>query len=155
MCCRAGTEQSLSYSDFINRDLIHFSVYDVKRSIPCVVDGFKPSQRKIMFSCFKRNLTSEIKVAQLAGYVSENASYHHGEASLQGAIICMAQDYVGSNNMNLLRPNGMFGSRRLGGKDAASPRYIYTQLEAITNKVRRALISWLLPLAGALRSLRW
>ena len=59
-----------------------------------------------MFSCFKRNLTSEIKVAQLAGYVSENASYHHGEASLQGAIIGMAQDFVASNNVNLLYPVG-------------------------------------------------
>ena len=131
------TEATMSYTDFINRDLIHFSVYDVKRSIPSVVDGLKPSQRKILFSCFKRNLTSEIKVAQLAGYVSENAAYHHGEASLQGAIIGMAQDFVGSNNMNLLRPNGMFGSRRLGGKDAASPRYIYTQLDTIASKVFR------------------
>lgn len=134
-----GTEaQDVSYTDFINHDLIHFSIYDVKRSIPSVVDGLKPSQRKIMFSCFKRNLIStEIKVAQLAGYVSENAAYHHGEASLQGAIICLAQDYVGSNNMNLLLPNGNFGSRRLGGKDAASPRYIYTQLTPITSKVFR------------------
>lgn len=127
----------VTYTDFIHRDLIHFSVYDVRRSIPSVVDGLKPSQRKILYSCFKRNLTSEIKVAQLAGYVSENAAYHHGEASLQGAIIGMAQDFVGSNNMNLLRPNGMFGSRRLGGKDAASPRYIFTQLEPVTSKMFR------------------
>jgi DNA gyrase/topoisomerase IV subunit B len=132
-----ATEEHVTYKDFIDRDLIHFSVYDVRRSIPSVVDGLKPSQRKIMYCCFKRNLTSEIKVAQLAGYVSENAAYHHGEASLQGAIICMAQDYVGSNNVNLLRPNGMFGSRRMGGKDAASPRYIFTMLEKITQKLYR------------------
>ena len=59
-----------------------------------------------MFACFKRNLKSELKVAQLSGYVSEHAAYHHGEMSLQGTIINMAQSYVGSNNINLLMPIG-------------------------------------------------
>ncbi len=127
----------VSYVEFINRELIHFSVYDVKRSIPSVVDGLKPSQRKVMYGCFKRNLTSEIRVAQLAAYVSENAAYHHGEASLQGTIICMAQDFVGSNNLNMLKPNGQFGSRRMGGKDASAPRYIFTQLDPIAFKIFR------------------
>jgi DNA topoisomerase II len=128
-------EEEVTYQDFINSELIHFSVYDVKRSIPSVVDGFKPSQRKILFGCLKRNLVKEAKVAQLAAYVSEHAAYHHGEASLQAAIICMAQDYVGSNNLNLLLPKGQFGSRRMGGKDAGAPRYIYTQLHPITQKI--------------------
>ena len=88
----------------------------------------KTSIRKILFSCFKRNLVKEIKVAQLAGYVSEHSGYHHGEASLQGAIIGMAQNYVGSNNINMLMPNGQFGTRLTGGKDSASPRYIFTEL---------------------------
>ena len=130
-------EEHVSYQEFINRELIHFSVYDVKRSIPCVVDGLKPSQRKILYTCFKRNLVDEIKVAQLAGSVSEQAAYHHGEASLQGAIICMAQDFVGANNIQLLYPSGMFGTRRLGGKDASAPRYIFTRLESITQKIFR------------------
>ena len=123
-----NTKAEITYSDFVNKELVHFSVYDVKRSIPSVIDGFKPSQRKIMFSCFKRNLVDEIKVAQLSGYVSEHSGYHHGDVSLQGAIVGMAQDFVGSNNINLLMPNGMFGSRRMGGKDAGQARYIYTQL---------------------------
>ena len=76
--------------------------------------GLKPSQRKILFSCLKRKLHSEIKVAQLAGYTSEHAAYHHGEASLNGAIIGMAQDFIGSNNLNLLMPNGQFGTRLMG-----------------------------------------
>lgn len=130
-------EKSVTYTEFINKELIHFSVYDVKRSIPSLVDGFKPSQRKILFSCFKRNLKEEIKVSQLSGYVSEHAGYHHGEASLQGAIINMAQNFVGSNNINLLKPNGMFGSRRMGGKDASESRYIFTQLNEITLKIFR------------------
>ena len=127
------TEKTVTYEDFIDKDLIHFSNYDVERSIPHIADGMKTSQRKILFSCFKKNLNKEIKVAQLAGYVSENASYHHGEASLQSAIVGMAQNFVGSNNINLLKPNGQFGSRRCGGADSASPRYIFTQLSTMTN----------------------
>lgn len=121
----------VGYSQFVNDELIHFSIADNARSIPHVMDGLKPSQRKILWAALKRNLVSEIKVAQLAGYVSEHAAYHHGEASLNGAIVGMAQCFVGSNNLNLLAPNGQFGSRIKGGSDAASPRYIYTALEPI------------------------
>jgi DNA topoisomerase-2 len=117
-----------SISEFINHELINFSIADLERSIPNLMDGFKPSQRKVMFGCIKRNLYSEIKVAQLSGYISEHTSYHHGEASLQGTIINMAQDYVGSNNINLLEPIGQFGTRLQGGKDSGSPRYIFTRL---------------------------
>lgn len=72
------------------------------RSIPSVVDGLKPGQRKIMYTMLKMNQTGEIKVAQLAGKVSERAAYHHGEVSLQESIVKLAQDFVGSNNINLL-----------------------------------------------------
>ena len=126
-------QSSISITDFINKDLIHFSNYDNHRSIPSVFDGLKPSLRKIMYCAFKRNLKSEIKVAQLAGYVSEHGAYHHGEASLNGAIVNLAQNYVGTNNINLLMPEGQFGSRLEGGKDSAAPRYIFTYLSKITN----------------------
>jgi DNA topoisomerase-2 len=123
--------------DFIDKDLIHFSNYDNIRSIPNVCDGLKPSQRKILYSAFKRNLTKEIKVAQFAGYVSEHAAYHHGEVSLQGAITAMAQNFVGANNISLFVPNGAFGTRLMLGKDAASARYIFTQLHPITFYIYR------------------
>lgn len=126
---------SIAYEDFINRELIHFSKYDCERSIPNVMDGLKISLRKILFSAFKKNLTSEIKVAQFTGYVSEHSGYHHGEASLNGAIVGMAQNFVGSNNINLFSPNGQFGTRLRGGKDSASERYIYTLLSPITRKL--------------------
>jgi len=99
------------------------------------MDGLKPGQRKILFSCLKRNLKNEIKVAQLAGYISEHAAYHHGETSLIGTIINMAQNFVGSNNINLLHPVGQFGTRNQGGKDAASARYIFTKLSNITRTI--------------------
>jgi DNA topoisomerase-2 len=126
---------AMDYDSFVNRELILFSIEDNKRSIPCMVDGFKPSQRKVLFSCFKRKLKNEIKVAQLAGYVSEHSAYHHGEASLTQTIIGMAQNFCGSNNINLLCPSGQFGTRLMGGKDSASPRYIFTRLEKIARAV--------------------
>jgi DNA topoisomerase-2 len=129
------TVREIPISDFINKELILFSVADNIRSIPNVVDGLKPGHRKIIFACFKRNLKSEIKVAQLAGYVAEHSAYHHGEASLQGTIIGLAQNFVGSNNVNLLEPVGQFGTRLQGGKDAASPRYIFTHLSPITRAI--------------------
>jgi len=122
----------ITYEEFINKELIHFSKYDCDRSIPNLMDGQKISLRKILYSAFKKRLSSEIKVAQFSGYVSEHSCYHHGEESLNQAIVGMAQNFVGSNNVNLLVPSGQFGSRIKGGKDASSPRYIFTCLEKIT-----------------------
>lgn len=124
--------KKINYDSFINKELILFSHADNIRSIAHFLDGFKPSQRKILFSCFKRNLKQEIKVVQLAGYVSEHSAYHHGEQSLTQTIINMAQNFLGSNNINLLTPCGQFGTRLLGGKDSASARYVFTKLEKIT-----------------------
>jgi len=132
-----GAGGAVDYSRFIHDELIHFSNADNIRSLPHLIDGLKPSQRKILFGCLKRGLTSEVRVAQLAGYVSEHAAYHHGEASLTGAITSMAQTFVGANNINLLAPIGQFGSRLMGGKDAASPRYIHTHLESIVSTIFR------------------
>lgn len=129
------SNDSVTYDDFINKELIHFSKYDCDRSIPNLMDGLKISLRKILFAAFKKHLTSEIKVAQFSGYVSEHSGYHHGEASLNAAIVGMAQTFVGSNNINLLVPNGQFGTRLQGGKDSASERYIFTHLNEITRKL--------------------
>ena len=123
------------YEEFIDRELIHFSTYDCARSIPNMVDGLKISLRKILYSAFKRRLTAEIKVAQFSGYVSEHSSYHHGEASLNGAIVNMAQNYMGSNNINLLEPQGQFGTRLHSGQDSASERYIFTFLNPLTRLI--------------------
>jgi DNA topoisomerase-2 len=132
-----GAAGRVDYSRFIHDELIHFSNADNLRSLPSIMDGFKPSQRKILFGCLKRGLRSEVRVAQLAGYVSEHAAYHHGEASLTAAITSMAQQFVGANNINLLAPVGQFGSRLLGGKDAASARYIHTHLEPMVDAIFR------------------
>jgi DNA topoisomerase II len=131
-------QRDVSYPDFIDKDMIHFSDDDLSRSIPSIMDGLKPSQRKILYGSFLRKLDKdEVKVAQLAGFVSDKAAYHHGEMSLTGAIIGMAQDFVGSNNINILKPNGQFGTRLNPKKDAASPRYIWTKLCKLTPLIFR------------------
>ncbi|KAG8139195.1 hypothetical protein E2320_001967, partial [Naja naja] len=121
----------LTYNDFINKELILFSNSDNERSIPSLVDGFKPGQRKVLYTCFKRNDKREVKVAQLAGSVAEMSAYHHGEQALMMTIVNLAQSFVGSNNVSLLQPIGQFGTRLHGGKDAASPRYIFTMLSPL------------------------
>lgn len=125
----------VTYKDFVNKELVLFSNLDNERSIPSVMDGLKPGQRKVLFTCFKRNDKREVKVAQLAGSVGEHSAYHHGEASLMQTIIGLAQNFVGSNNINLLQPIGMFGTRLQGGKDCASPRYIFTMLSPLAHRL--------------------
>jgi DNA topoisomerase-2 len=133
------SHKQVTYEDFMTREMKHFSIYDNQRSIANGMDGLKISLRKIMFAAFKKGgLKTEIKVAQFSGYVSEHSGYHHGEASLNGAIIGMAQNFVGSNNINLFEPNGQFGTRLNSGRDAASERYIFTQLNPITRLIYRA-----------------
>jgi DNA topoisomerase-2 len=131
-------QPSVTYEKFINDEMIHFSKYDCDRSIPNTMDGLKISLRKILYSAFKKNLKTEIKVAQFSGYVSEHSGYHHGEASLNAAIVGLAQNFVGSNNINLFEPNGQFGTRMKGGSDAASVRYIFTQLNKLTRLIFRS-----------------
>jgi DNA topoisomerase-2 len=126
------SQGSLTYFDFIHKELVQFAKYDVSRSVPSMVDGFKPSQRKVLFCSFKKKLKNDIKVAQFVGYISEQSAYHHGEVSLENTIINLAQNYVGSNNINLLFPSGQFGTRLQGGKDHAASRYIYTRLSSAT-----------------------
>ena len=130
-----GQVERITISDFVHKDLVNFSMADLKRSIAHVVDGLKPSQRKVLYACFHKNLKEEMKVAQLAAYVADKSAYHHGEVSLADTIVKLANDYVGSNNINLLAPCGQFGTRLMGGKDASQTRYIFTKLSPETRHV--------------------
>ena len=128
-------KEMITYEEFVKEEMIHFSKYDCERSIPNGIDGLKTSLRKVLFTCLKRRITEGIKVAQLSGSISELTCYHHGEQSLNGAIVGMAQDFVGSNNINLLEPAGQFGTRLQGGDDSASERYIFTRLMKLTRLI--------------------
>jgi DNA topoisomerase II len=139
--------KQINFNDFVNKELVLFSKSSTERAIPNIMDGLKPGQRKIMFVCFTKNLIREIKVAQLGGKVAENSAYHHGEQSLTNTIIGLAQNFVGSNNINFLVPAGQFGTRLHGGSDAASARYIFTRLSPLAlslfNKNDEPLLTYL------------
>jgi len=130
-----GNVKQLDISDFVHKDLVNFSLADLKRSIAHMADGLKPSQRKVLYSCFHKNLKDEMKVAQLAAYVAEKSAYHHGEVSLAETIVKLANNYTGWNNINLLEPCGQFGTRLMGGKDASQTRYIFTKLTKEARKL--------------------
>lgn len=121
-------KKSESITEFTNQEFILYSMEDNIRMIPSMMDGLKPSQRKVVFGVIKKKLNKSEKVSQLAGYITEQAHYLHGEVSLTDTIIRMAQNYVGSNNVELLFPDGNFGTRLMGGKDTSSSRYVSTRM---------------------------
>jgi DNA topoisomerase-2 len=119
---------------FFDEEFRLYSIADCVRSIPSVIDGFKPSQRKCIYGMLARGENaSEIKVAQVSGYISQITDYHHGENSLNETIVGLAQDYTGSNNLNYFKPNGQFGSRL--SSEASAPRYIFTEFSDSFRKI--------------------
>jgi len=55
-----------------------------------------------------------------------------GENIIHHNIISMAQNYIGSNNINILQPIGQFGTRQMGGKDSAPARHLSTCTHKLT-----------------------
>ena len=127
--------RKIPLNKFFNQEMVLFSIEDCERSIPNIMDGLKPSQRKVLYGTIKKNTIEELKVDQLRGYIGEKTAYHHGDKSLNETIVGMNHDYVGSNNINLLIPCGQLGTRLMGGKDAASARYISTKINPITRTI--------------------
>lgn len=126
----------MKVKQFFNSDFRDFSIYDTKRSIPSIVDGFKPSQRKVIYGMLKRGESlGEVKVEQAGAYIASVSDYHHGEDSLKGILVNMAQEFPGSNNMNLFVPEGQFGSKLSHG--SASYRYIFTKIHPNLRKLIR------------------
>lgn len=120
------TEKTIS--DFLSCEYKEFAMYSIEgRAIPSVVDGFKPTQRKIIHisnQIWRTGNEKNLKVFQLAGKVASDAFYHHGNTSLENAIVTMAQKF--KNNAALLEEDGQFGSLRSPQPGAA--RYIGTKL---------------------------
>ena len=130
--------QQLPVSDFLNYEMILYSIDSCERSLPTIMDGLKQSQKKILYSAKLKNLKysgKDIKVAQFAAFVAEKTAYHHGENCLIDTIIKMGQDFIGSNNIPLLFRGGQFGCRNHLGEDAASGRYIFTKFDIFTQLI--------------------
>ncbi len=128
---------NVPFEDFLNIEMIKYSMEDCIRNLPNIYDGLKQSQRKILYAFTCKGDNTNLKVSQWAGFVSEKTCYHHGEQCLFDTIIKMAQDFVGSNNIPLLQKDGQFGTRLYGGKDAASSRYIFAKLSNIIKYIFR------------------
>ena len=127
---------TITIDHLFNNDVRSFSVYANQRSIPHILDGLKPSQRKALYVLIKRSSSipeTGIKVSQLAAAVAEQSHYHHGEASLEATIVGLAQDYTGSNNLNYFVPLGQFGNRL--SPTASAGRYIYTKPSPVLRKM--------------------
>ena len=119
--------------DFLAEQYSQSALYQSFRSIASSVDGLKPSSRKVIYTMKKLNIHEPTKVSRLAARVSEETEYLHGETSLEGVIVNLAQNFVGSNNVNLLTPEGNFGTRFVPA--AAASRYIFTKSSDDLNRL--------------------
>lgn len=119
--------EDLPIQRFIFDEMIEFSKADNRRSIPAFADGLKVSQRKALWASFKA-ATKLISLTTLVGSIQQATKYHHGETSMQGTVIGMAQSYIWKNNLPYFAEEGNYGTRNQNGKDHAAARYIYTRL---------------------------
>jgi DNA topoisomerase-2 len=120
--------QNKTITEFLSNEYKEFAIYTIEsRAIASLIDGLKISQRKIINACvniWKTGNEKNLKVFQLSGVVAHTQFYHHGNASLDSAIINLAQSF--KNNAPLLEEDGQFGSLR--SPEAGAPRYIGTKL---------------------------
>lgn len=123
----------MKISKFYEEDYSSYAFYDAYRSLCSIVDGLKPSARKVIHTIRKNNITSPQKVSILAGKVSFENEYLHSQVSLEGVISGLAQDFCGSNNLNLLLPEGSFGNRNI--PEPAASRYIFTCKNSIIDDI--------------------
>ena len=115
-------------TEYLDQEYAKYGMYTLEnRAIPSVIDGFKPTQRKIIYiadKVWKSGNEKPLKIFQLGGKIAADAHYHHSDGSLNGAIIGMAQSF--KNSLPLLEEIGQFGSLR--SPEAGAPRYISTKL---------------------------
>ena len=132
--------KKLNVSDFLNKELVNYASYDNLRKIGSCIDGQKNASRKVLYTVLDKNIKDEIKVSQLDSKSAEYADYLHG--SMSGVIVNMASKYPGSNNLNLLHPEGNFGTRYENA--ASAPRYIFTHksniVDSLFNPADRAIL---------------
>lgn len=125
----------MKITKFFQTDYIEYGAYDNIRKIASAIDGLKISMRKCLYTVLDNNISTPLKVSQLMSKVSEKTNYLHGEQSLYGVIVGMAQDFIDSNNIPYFKREGAFGNRLI--KDAAASRYIFTCKEKYLDLIYR------------------
>lgn len=134
---RVEEMQMQPISAFINHELIQFSIADIARSIPRFMDGLKQVQRKAIWGSMKKwkksagKKAAEVKVGNLAAYVSEKTEYHHGPKSLCDTIVNMVHDFTGSNNLPFFCADGQFGCL-----DPDTPVLMYDQTLKLAKDIK-------------------
>ena len=131
------SQSQTTWTDFLHKEMVHFGTADNRRSLSNAIDGWKPSQRKVLAHALHRK-KGETRVGQFASATAETMAYHHGEASLVQTVVNMAQTWVGANNVALLQPLGMFGARHMPRTEHSAERYIFTEQHQIARKIFRA-----------------
>jgi DNA topoisomerase-2 len=122
--------ETKSITDYLNDEYAAYGMHTIEnRAIPSVIDGFKPTQRKVIYVAnrvWRSGSEKPIKIFQLGGRIAADAQYHNGDMSLNATIVGMAQSF--KNSLPLLDEVGQFGSLRSPG--AGAPRYISTKLNS-------------------------
>jgi len=123
---------------FIMYELSSYTIENLIRSIVEQMDGLKESQRKILFAAMRKlTVGKEIKTAQIASYAAEVTCYKHGEESLSKAVSQMTMDYVGTNNLPLVKGKGQFGTRLTGPAGCSAPRYTFVTIPSYLKYILR------------------
>lgn len=121
----------MKITTFFSERFIVYSIVDLQRCTPWD-DGLKPSQRQAVYGAilkwgYKPKSPQSIKLGNFSAFTQEQTQYHYGPNGITDAIVKMCWNFVGSNNLSYFEPDGQFGTRMQGGKDAASPRYVETR----------------------------
>lgn len=122
-----GKVRQILIRDYMNTAMKAYSLASNIRNIPAM-DGLKPSQRKALYGTAQRGESAALlQVERLSSVCMAATDYHHGGVSMESTLVNLARNrFPGSNNMNLLIPDGQFGTRLTS--DPGASRYISTAL---------------------------
>lgn len=120
---------SISLDKIVKKEYRDYQIYTLMdRAIPYLQDGLKPSQRRILYTLWRNQSKGLAKVSSLTGLVL--TLHPHGPASIESAVVNMAQDFTFSNNYPLIDKKGYFGERM--EQDPAASRYIECKLGKVS-----------------------
>ncbi|PIP89958.1 MAG: hypothetical protein COW01_00605 [Bdellovibrionales bacterium CG12_big_fil_rev_8_21_14_0_65_38_15] len=121
--------ESIPLTDIVKEEYRNYQIYTLMdRAIPYLQDGLKPGQRRILYTLWRNQSKGLTKVSSATGLVL--TLHPHGPASIESAIVNMAQDYTFSNNYPLIDKKGYFGERMETAP--AAGRYIECRLGKVS-----------------------